>query len=218
MKTAIIVFPETNCDVETFRACELLGWAPEYVTSTAEALDGFDMVILPAASSSLEFIQTARLAVYTPIIEAIKHFVDKKQGIVMGICIGFQILCEIGLLPGSIEKNDSAKYICDDVELILSEHGVQRRVVLPIACLEGKYVVNAKGLNKLNEEGMIFLTYIKNPNGSVGDIAGIIDKNKNIIGLIPCPEKAVSKEFGFDRGRLIFSIAECLYNDLKGKR
>ncbi len=217
MKCAVVVFPGTNCDVDTLRACEYVKWEPKYVLHDETDLSDFDVVILPGGFSSGDYINSARLTKFTPIMQAVKEFVDQKKGFVLGVCSGFQLLCECDLLPGTLVSNDCNKFICDDIELIFTEYNVNRTIVLPIAHSEGNYYADPRTLTELDDKNMVFLRYKLNPNGSVSNIAGLYDSEKMIIGLMPHPERAIFKELGLTDGKRIFDFIESELNDARCK-
>lgn len=207
MKAGVVVFPGTNCDRDTFSACEGFGWNTEYIWHTETNIDGFDVIFIPGGFSFGDYIHSGRLAKFSPVIGAIKNFADKKQGFIVGICNGFQILCECGLLPGALTDNWNTKFICKPQELILHLHE-SKHIKLPIANSEGRYIADKETIEKLKKESMIFLTYKDNPNGSIENIAGLYDKRRKIIGMMPHPERAFFTETGNLDGKEIFKIIE----------
>lgn len=212
MKAAVIVFPGTNCDRDTRAACEGFGWEADYVWHFEQSLDDYDVVFLPGGFSYGDYIRSGRLAKFSPVMEAVKKYVKAKRGFVIGICNGFQILCETGLLPGVLADNWNTRFICKNAGLSLCpplaggpESLIPRggqEITLPIAHGEGRYI--AENIPK----EMIFLTYTDNPNGSMEDIAGLYDRENNIIGMMPHPERAFFAQTGNTDGREIFKIIE----------
>lgn len=217
MKCAIVVFPETNCDVDAFRAFEYIGWQPCYIRHDETELNSYDVIVLPGGFSSDDHNCAARLARFSPVMQSIVDFVKEKNGFVLGICNGFQILCESGLLPGTLVSNENNKFICTDTELIFTEYGVDRTIVLPIAHAEGKYFVDSETLAELEDKNMIFLKYRKNLNGSIYNIAGIYDRENLVLGMMPHPEKAVFRELGLTDGKRIFDFIESELSDVRAK-
>ena len=200
MKAAIIVFLGTNCEVETKRALEFCGFEAEYVNFDANNLDNYDAVFLSGGFSYGDYVRSGRLAKFTPVISALRKYIDKKRGVTVGICNGFQILCEAHVLKGALVENDCSRFVCKNVPLELSINGEKRNISLPVAHKEGKYIC----FEDVNDYK--FLRYIDNPNGSMYDDAGLYDNNKRVMGLMPHPERAVfTKNFGYD-GKEIFKI------------
>ena len=228
LTAGIVVFPGTNCDRDTFMACEEFGWEAKYIWHFETDLKGYDVIFLPGGFSYGDYIRSGRLAKFSPVMQAIKEFVENKQGFLIGICNGFQILCETGLLPGVLTDNWSTRFICNvqQLKLHLVEGKKVRRqegklqskrallpscppdisINLPIAHGEGRYVAEPETISQLKEKNMIFLTYNNNPNGSLEDIAGLYDREKRIIGMMPHPERAFFKETGNLDGKEIFKI------------
>ncbi|MDR1168104.1 MAG: phosphoribosylformylglycinamidine synthase subunit PurQ [Heliobacteriaceae bacterium] len=205
MKAAVIVFPGTNCDRDTKAACEGFGWETDYVWHFEQSLSNYDAVFLPGGFSYGDYIRSGRLAKFSPVMKAVKEYVKAQRGFVTGICNGFQILCETGLLPGVLTDNWNTRFICKNSRLKIKDG---KEITLPIAHGEGRYLAEEDVLIELNEKDMIFLTYADNPNGSVGDIAGLYDRERNIIGMMPHPERAFFAETGNTDGREIFKIIE----------
>lgn len=205
MRCAVVVFPGTNCDVDTYRAVEHIGWAPEYVWHDCVNLNGFDVVILPGGFSYGDYITSGRLAKFSPVMNAVKDFIAQKNGFVLGICNGFQILCEAGILKGALCDNESGNFICDDAHLFFDD---EKEIILPIAHKQGAYYADSLTLKALEDDDMVFLRYKNNPNGSINDIAGIFDRNNLVMGLMPHPERAILPELGLYDGKLIFNMIE----------
>ena len=140
MKAAVVVFLGTNCEVETKRALEFCGFEAEYVNFNANNLDNYDAVFLSGGFSYGDYIRSGRLAKFTPVVEALRKYIDKKRGLTVGICNGFQVLCEAHILKGALVENDCSKFICKNVPLELKFNGIVKNISLPIAHREGKYV------------------------------------------------------------------------------
>lgn len=205
MKAAVIVFPGTNCDRDTKMACEAFGWDTDFVWHFEDKLDDYDVVFLPGGFSYGDYIRSGRLAKFSPIMQAVREYVEKGRGFVCGICNGFQILCETGILPGVLTDNWNTRFICKNSALELEN---SKKITLPIAHGEGRFVAEDSVIEELKEKDMIFLTYINNPNGSTEDIAGIYDREKMVIGMMPHPERAFFEETGNTDGQEIFKIIE----------
>lgn len=208
MKAGIVVFPGTNCDRDTYAACEEYGWETEYIWHFETNLDEYDIIFLPGGFSYGDYLRSGRLAKFSPVMQSVKEFIDKKRGFVVGICNGFQILCESGLLPGVLTDNWNTRFICNTQELNLNAEEGSKNINLPIAHGEGRYLAEPEVIEKLKEEGMIFLTYQTNPNGSMEDIAGLYDKKRKIIGMMPHPERAFFEATGNTDGRAIFKVIQ----------
>lgn len=202
MKAAVVVFLGTNCEVETKRALEFCGFEAEYVNFNANNLDNYDAVFLSGGFSYGDYIRSGRLAKFTPVVEALRKYIDKKRGVTVGICNGFQVLCEAHILKGALVENDCSKFICKNVPLELKFNGIVKNISLPIAHREGKYVC----FEDVYEYE--FLKYLDNPNGSMQNIAGLYDCKNRVMGLMPHPERAIfARNFGYD-GKEIFKIVE----------
>lgn len=204
MKAAVVVFLGTNCEVETKAALEKCSFECEYVDSNTKSLLNYDCVFLCGGFSYGDYIRSGRLAKFTPVIAALRDYIEKQRGVCVGICNGFQILCEAHLLKGALLENDSSRFICKNVELELDFGGISKKISLHVAHKEGKYVFSKDDFDLVNN--MAFLRYVNNPNGSYCDVAGIYDKNMRVMGLMPHPERAMfARNFGFD-GKEIFNI------------
>lgn len=202
MKAAVVVFLGTNCNVETKRALEDFGFEVDYVDFRENSLQKYDLVVLPGGFSYGDYISSGRIAKFTPVIDALAEFINSQRGFVLGICNGFQILCEARFLKGALIKNDSSKFICKNTPLLLEFGGNSKKIYLPVAHKEGKYIPSKDSCED------VFLRYLDNPNGSYNDIAGIYNPKARIMGLMPHPERAYFKSsFGFC-GREIFKIVK----------
>lgn len=200
-RAAIIVFPGTNCKKETLDACMDFGFDAKLVWHEDE-IDDFDLVILPGGFSYGDHISSGRIAKFSPIIQKLNNF----KGFILGICNGFQILCEAGFLPGTLLTNQKLKFISKTVPIELCG----RILNLPIAHHQGNYYYE----NEL-PKNIQTLRYLKNPNGSKNDIAGIWNKEKNILGLMPHPERAFFAEQNSTDGRIIFEEIKKVLDDAK---
>ncbi len=212
MRVAIIRFLGTNCDYDCKYACDSLGIKSEFVWHDEKELKDFDCVILPGGFSYGDYLRSGALAKFSSIMNAVKEFA-KYGGYVLGICNGFQILTESGLLLGALLKNKNLKFIHKDVYLKTEKsicyftNGVQKSVLkMPIAHGEGNYFCTYDQMKYLEDNSMVVLRYASmngdisdefNPNGSLKNIAGICNENGNVFGLMPHPERAVG-ELGKD--------------------
>jgi phosphoribosylformylglycinamidine synthase len=204
IKAGIIVFPGTNCDRDTQRACEFFGWETEFVWHDETSLEKYDVVFLPGGFSYGDYIRAGRLARFSPVVMALTEYVKSQRGFTIGICNGFQILCEAKLLPGILSVNDNTKFICEEVDL--SFNG--KIINLPIAHGEGRFIADETVLELIKSKNMDFLRYADNPNGSTDDIAGLWDKENNVIGMMPHPERAIFSETGNTDGRAFFEMVQ----------
>jgi phosphoribosylformylglycinamidine synthase len=220
LKSAVIRFPGSNCDQDSVLALTELGVPTDYVWHKDTSLAGYDLVVLPGGFSYGDYLRCGAIARFSPIMPAIKQHAAAGK-LVLGICNGFQILCESGLLPGALIRNRSLHFVCQHqhvrVEnvanpfLHLARTGVALR--LPIAHGEGSYTADAATLRQLNHSGRILLRYTDangaatdaaNPNGSAEHIAGIVNETRNVFGLMPHPERACDPRLGSSDGRIIF--------------
>lgn len=190
LKAAVIVFPGINCEQETKDACESFGFDTHLVWHE-EKIDGFDLAILPGGFSYGDHISSGRIAKFSPIIEKLRNF----DGFILGICNGFQILCETGLLPGILITNKDLKFISKTVEIDFEGKVLN----IPIAHHQGNYFFEGELPTEIKT-----LKYTQNPNGSKQNIAGVWDTSKNILGLMPHPERAFFEEQNSTDGRIIF--------------
>ncbi len=208
IKAGIIVFPGTNCDIDTQRACKFYGWQTEFIWHDEKNLDKYDVIFLPGGFSYGDYIRAGRLAKFSPAVMALKDYVKAKRGFVVGICNGFQVLCETKLLPGILSTNTNTKFICEEVDLCVNHEGFPDTVKFAIAHGEGRYIADEAVLEEIAAKDMIFLRYNDNPNGSALDIAGLYDKANRIIGMMPHPERGVFTETGNTDGRYFFEMLE----------
>jgi phosphoribosylformylglycinamidine synthase subunit PurQ / glutaminase len=233
MKFAIIRFPGSNCDQDCFHALRAMDGAfADYVWHKESSLSGFDVVVLPGGFSYGDYLRCGAIARFSPIMPSVASFAA-NGGLVIGICNGFQILCECGLLPGALVRNRGLHFICEHVHVRVERHdspftnAVWTGAVLrlPIAHGEGCYFADEALLQKLELDGRILLRYCDargrtteagNPNGSKNNIAGICNAERNVFGLMPHPERACESLLGSTDGLLIFrSILEWPASPLK---
>ena len=212
MKFAVIVFPGSNCDVDMYHAVvDELGEEAEYVWHTETSLDGFDAVLLPGGFSYGDYLRCGAIARFSPIMEAVKKAAQAGKP-VLGVCNGFQVLLEAGLLPGAMQRNSGLKFICRPQELVVKQtdtpftscYEAGETITIPIAHGEGNYYCDEATLRQLKDQQRILFTYSGNPNGSHEDIAGIMNENKNVLGMMPHPERAVSDMLGSVDGLKLF--------------
>ncbi|EHL95221.1 phosphoribosylformylglycinamidine synthase I [Lentilactobacillus parafarraginis F0439] len=212
MKFAILAFPGSNCEMDLYYAIQdIMNEDVELVSYKNDSLDGFDAVLIPGGFSYGDYLRSGAIARFLPIIPALQAFAKSGKP-VLGICNGFQILTEAGLLPGSLQKNVSAKFICDTEPLVVnnadsmfsSEFKLAQIINLPIAHGDGNYYCDQETLNDLIANDQIIFKYRNNPNGSVANIAGITNKAGNVLGMMPHPERAVEDILGSSDGIGIF--------------
>ncbi|KKK34199.1 phosphoribosylformylglycinamidine synthase [Mesobacillus campisalis] len=212
MKFAVIVFPGSNCDVDMYHAAkDELGEEAEYVWHDAVSLEGYDAILLPGGFSFGDYLRTGAIARFSPIMkEVIKAAQDGKP--ILGVCNGFQVLLEAGLLPGAMRRNESLKFICRPVGLrvennetmFTSSYEKGEVIQIPVAHGEGNYYCDETTLASLKENGQIVFTYENNPNGSLENIAGIVNEQGNVLGMMPHPERAVDPLLGGADGLNLF--------------
>lgn len=213
MKFAVIVFPGSNCDIDMYHAIkDELGAEVEYVWHDAESLDGFDGILLPGGFSYGDYLRTGSIARFSNVMKEVIKAAEAGKPI-LGVCNGFQILLEAGLLPGAMRRNDSLKFICKPVQLkvennetmFTSEYAEGEVITVPIAHGEGNYYCDEKTLADLKANGQIVFSYHgTNPNGSLGNIAGIMNEKGNVLGMMPHPERAVDQLLGSADGLKLF--------------
>jgi phosphoribosylformylglycinamidine synthase I len=213
VRFAVIVFPGSNCDVDMYHAIkDELGEEVEYVWHDATNLDAYDGILLPGGFSYGDYLRCGAIARFSKIMEAIKKFALAGKP-VLGICNGFQILLEAGILPGALCRNENLKFICRKIELKVENNETmfttayeENEVIkIPIAHGEGNYYCDQETLQQLiNNKQIAFRYHGINPNGSVEDIAGITNEAGNVLGMMPHPERAVHDLLGSADGLKLF--------------
>jgi phosphoribosylformylglycinamidine synthase len=219
MKAAVIVFPASNCDRDAKVALEeLTGQTPAMVWHQETSLPDVDLVVLPGGFSYGDYLRCGAMASQSKIMREVKSHAD-KGGAVLGICNGFQVLTESHLLPGALMRNAGLKFVCKPVALTVEEsqsaftrgYDKGQTVTFPVAHGEGNYVADEATLDRLEGEGRVVFRYQANPNGSARDIAGILSEKRNVLGLMPHPERVVDAALGGEDGRALFkSLIETL--------
>jgi phosphoribosylformylglycinamidine synthase subunit PurQ / glutaminase len=228
MKFGVVVFPGSNCDHDTYHVIsKVIGQPVDFIWHRQSTLNDCDAVILPGGFSYGDYLRTGAIARFSPVMGAVKEFAG-RGGLVMGICNGFQILCEAGLLPGALLRNADLKFICEHVNMRVETTDTpftsrcQRGQVLsvPIAHGDGNYYCDAATLAELQRENRIVFRYAdehsnvtkeSNPNGSLENIAGICNRERNVLGLMPHPERASEMSLSSQDGRIVFfSLADTL--------
>lgn len=198
MRFGVVVFPGSNCDHDAWYATgQNLGHQAEYLWHDDRDLKGVDAVILPGGFSYGDYLRCGAIARFSPVIESVKQFA-RDGGLVAGFCNGFQILTEAGLLPGALIRNVNRRFICRTVELTVgtaaspftTEYTKGQVLRIPIAHGEGCYVAEEAILDALEAEDRVAFRYVDNPNGSARSIAGILNEGRNVLGMMPHPERA----------------------------
>jgi len=212
MKFAVIVFPGSNCDIDLYEALKTVCHADvEYVSHKKTSLAGFDAVMVPGGFSYGDYLRCGAIARFANIMPALIEFAKAGKP-VFGTCNGFQILTEAGLLPGALKQNDSLKFVCKTVALevnnqtlFTSEYKDGEIIQLPIAHADGSYYADEDTLAKLEANNQVVFRYHdENPNGSLNNIAGIVNEQGNVLGMMPHPERAVEALLGNEDGLRLF--------------
>jgi phosphoribosylformylglycinamidine synthase len=206
-RVGVVVFPGTNCELDVVWAVEHLGGEAELLWHGDESVHGVDAVVVPGGFAHGDYLRTGAIARFSPVMNAVAEHAA-SGGVVLGICNGFQVLTEAGLLPGALQKNAGLAFVCDTVTLEvvttgsaltrLATPGAELRI--PINHFEGNYICDPETLRQLRDEDRVILRYVDNPNGSIDDIAGITSPAGNVVGLMPHPERASDLLLGSDDG------------------
>jgi phosphoribosylformylglycinamidine synthase len=211
MKFGVIVFPGSNCDHDAFHAVSAnLGQRAEYIWHDSGGLGDVDAVILPGGFAYGDYLRCGAIAKFSKVMGAVRNFA-RDGGLVLGVCNGFQILVEAGLLPGALIRNRGLKFICREVRLrvetrspFTSAARAGQVLRMPIAHGEGCYIGDQRTLDELEAEDRVAFRYVDNPNGSMRDIAGILSKERNVMGMMPHPERACDPLMGSSDGLVVF--------------
>lgn len=233
MKFGVVVFPGSNCDHDTYHVIsKVIGQPVDFIWHKEEAIDGYDAIILPGGFSYGDYLRTGAIARFSPVMRAVTEFAH-AGGLVLGICNGFQVLCEAGLLPGALLRNRDLQFVCAHVNVRVEQtdlpftngYAPNQVLSLPIAHGDGNYFCDQQTLNELENEGRVILRYCDergnataaaNPNGSLNNIAGICNPARNVLGLMPHPERASESALGCNDGRAVFrALAESLREMIK---
>ncbi len=209
-RIGVVVFPGSNCEHDVVQVLRALGGTAELVWHATTSVAPFDAIVLPGGFAHGDYLRPGAIARFSPVMQAVRDFAD-SGGPVVGICNGFQVLTEAGFLPGALQKNRGLKFICSMVELVVESTdsvltaGATRGDILriPINHFEGNYTCDEVTLAALEAEGRIVLRYADNPNGSLGDIAGIRNLAGNVVGLMPHPERACDALLGSVDGAVL---------------
>jgi len=221
MKFGVVVFPGSNCDHDVYHALgQVLHQPVEFIWHQSEQVAGFDAILLPGGFAYGDYLRTGAIARFSPVMRAVETFA-RAGGLVLGICNGFQILCEAGMLPGALTRNAGLRFICRQVYVRIENTDtpftgaakVGQVLQMPIAHADGNYYCDAATLADLERNHQIIFRYTTadgreeaaaNPNGSLANIAGICSRERNVVGLMPHPDRAVEAALGSDDGLVIF--------------
>ena len=219
MHFGIVTFPGSNCDHDSYHVVKhVLGHEASFLWHKEQSLEGIDCVILPGGFSYGDYLRCGAIARFSPIMEQVKAFAD-RGGYVIGICNGFQVLTEAGMLPGALLQNRGLKFICEDATLLVSNghspwtHQCPETIVAPIAHMDGCYYADKDTLGRLEERGQVAFRYATadgqespeaNPNGSLNNIAGITNEAGNVLGMMPHPERNAEAVLGDSSGAWVF--------------
>lgn len=213
MKSAVIVFPGSNCDRDAARALERLSGRPTAMVWHKDTAlpEGVDLVVLPGGFSYGDYLRSGAMSARAPIMRAVASHAD-RGGLVLGVCNGFQVLTEARLLPGALARNAGLKFVCREVSLSIANANSRftrayreaRETVIPVAHGDGRFVADDDTLDRLEGEGRVIFRYLDNPNGSARDIAGIANERGNVLGLMPHPERASDPVLGRTGGTALF--------------
>jgi phosphoribosylformylglycinamidine synthase len=228
MKFGVVVFPGSNCDHDAWYALgNVLHQPVDFLWHQSEEVNGFDAIVLPGGFSYGDYLRTGAIARFSPVMRAVEQFA-RSGGLVLGICNGFQILCEAGLLPGALQRNAGMRFVCKQVHIRVESTDTpftasarQGQVLeIPIAHGDGNYFCGETTLAELERNRQIVFRYTTadgredsaaNPNGSLSNIAGVCNRERNVVGLMPHPERAVEQPLGSADGLVIFqSLIESL--------
>lgn len=221
MKFGVVVFPGSNCDMDCYHVIDqVLGHPVSFIWHHEKNLVGYDCVILPGGFSYGDYLRTGAIARFSPVMEAVAEYAA-RGGLVLGICNGFQILLEAGLLPGAMRCNDCLQFRCQDIYLrvencetpFTSRYRQGEIIRMPVAHGDGNYYLDSAALAELEQSGQIVFRYCTeegkitpeaNPNGSLGNIAGICNSSRNVLGLMPHPERCSEAVLGNTDGQRLF--------------
>lgn len=221
MRFGVIMFPGSNCDHDCYYAINsVVGKPVEFIWHQEDSVNGFDAIILPGGFAYGDYLRTGAIARFSPVMEAVRQFAD-NGGLVIGICNGFQILVEAGLLPGALLPNIGLKYVCKFLRLRVETTSTpftnvftsQQVLNIPIGHGEGNFYADEETLMRIESEGQVAFRYVTeegevtadaNPNGSLNNIAGIVNKEGNVLGMMPHPDRSSEGILGSTDGKLIF--------------
>ncbi len=215
MKVAVIRFPGSNCDADALAAAQLAGAEAGYVWHRSADLGGADVVVLPGGFSYGDYLRPGAIARFSPVMRAVAAHAAAGRP-VLGICNGFQVLCEAQLLPGALVRNGGLSFVCRQVTIrvetdatpFTARYRPGQQLRMPLAHGDGRYVADAATLERLEREARVVFRYVGgNPNGAMRDIAGISNEGRNVVGLMPHPERAAEPILGSSDGAAMFALA-----------
>jgi len=212
MKAAVIVFPGSNCDRDMAVALREAGADVTMVWHKDAGLpDGVDLVAIPGGFSFGDYLRCGAIAAQSPVCQGLVEHVN-RGGFALGVCNGFQVLSETGLLPGALMRNAGIKFVCKSLDLnvvttdsaFTQGYATDKTISIPVAHHDGNYFADEQTLARLQGEDRIAFTYAQNPNGSLADIAGVLSENRRVLGMMPHPERAVDAAHGGTDGQALF--------------
>lgn len=211
MQAAVITFPGSNCDRDLALAFERNGARVDRIWHEETSLGTYDLIGVPGGFSFGDYLRCGSISARSPVMTAVRDAAGRGT-FVLGICNGFQILTECGLLPGALIRNASLKFVCRPVNLEVTTsacaftqgYETGQEITIPVAHHDGNFTIDNDGLKRLQDEDRIAFTYKDNPNGAMADIAGILNKERNVIGLMPHPERAADPVLGMTDGQPLF--------------
>ena len=210
VRVGVVMFPGTNCEHDAVLAVRRLGASADLVWHGDTSVDGYDALVLPGGFAHGDYLRPGAIARFSPVMEAVGRFAA-EGGPVVGICNGFQVLTEAGLLPGALQKNRGLRFLCTTVTVRVESSDsvlttgvpVGTELAVPINHFEGNYTCDRETLAVLRDEDRVVLRYVDNPNGSVDDIAGVCNEARNVVGLMPHPERASDPLLGSVDGAVL---------------
>jgi phosphoribosylformylglycinamidine synthase I len=211
-RIGVVLFPGSNCELDAIEAVRDLGGEAELLWHGDKSVAGVDAVIVPGGFAHGDYLRPGAIARFSPIMDAVRDFAA-AGGPVVGICNGFQVLTEAGLLPGALQKNRGLKFLCTTTTLrvettstpLTSQASIGDELRIPINHFEGNYTCDAATLEVLRAEERVVVRYVDNPNGSIDDIAGVCNEGRNVVGLMPHPERACHPLVGSTDGVVLLS-------------
>jgi phosphoribosylformylglycinamidine synthase subunit PurQ / glutaminase len=212
VRVGVVVFPGTNCEFDVATAVGLVGAEPALVWHGCASLGDVDAVVVPGGFAHGDYLRTGAIARFSPVMADVERFAA-DGGPVLGICNGFQVLCEAGLLPGALRRNAGMKFLCQPVELeVVSTRTVVsadfergRHLTIPVNHFEGNYVADADTIRQLVADDRIVFRYVDNPNGALADAAAVCNEAGNVVGMMPHPERATDALLGSSDGLAVLA-------------